>query len=556
MNRKHGLKSLGILALASIVLMALSGSSFALEVYVMAEEFTYQDTNPANPYYSPILSGITMWGFAQCTDDTFATCDPASIPGPTLTANEGDTVNVHLRNSLPAPGTRGSAITNTSIVVPGQNPSLAPGTHPTWTDGTTGPRVNASQRVRSFTTETSVAGTGVYTWTNLKTGTYLYQSGTHPAVQVQMGLYGALIVYPGAAGQAYNDPSTTFDQEVVLLFSEIDPELHYSIQSGLYGTPPPDPPAAALRGQRTSAEDYHPQYFLINGSPYSPSLDPIPVGNPNERLLVRFLNAGLLEKTPTLQSYMTVIAEDGNLYPYPKEQYSFLLPAGKTTDAIFVLPAQAGYVPVFDRSLNLTNRAESPGGARVYLRVTAEDQFTLTVTKNGTGTGTVTAASLPGGIDCGSDCSQAYNSGTLVRLVGTPSPGSLLMGWSGGGVSTVFGDFIGTLTADTTVIATFSAFSSVSVLLPAKGEVIQAGSTFTIRWGSPANADTFRLRYSLNNGMTWTTLVSNVKGNTYSWSVPAPPKTKTNCLLKVIGFDANGARVGAGNSRKFTIAVP
>jgi hypothetical protein len=37
-------------------------------------------------------------------------------------------------------------------------------------------------------------------------------------------------------------------------------------------------------------------------------------------------------------------------------------------------------------------------------------QFTLTVNKNGTGTGAVTSS--PAGINCGSDCTQSYNSNT------------------------------------------------------------------------------------------------------------------------------------------------
>ena len=36
------------------------------------------------------------------------------------------------------------------------------------------------------------ANGGIYSWTNMKPGTYLYQSGTHPQVQVQMGLYGGV----------------------------------------------------------------------------------------------------------------------------------------------------------------------------------------------------------------------------------------------------------------------------------------------------------------------------------------------------------------------------
>lgn len=46
---------------------------------------------------------------------------------------------------------------------------------------------------------------------------------------------------------------------------------------------------------------------------------------------------------------MSVIAQDAHLFPYSKQQYSVLLPAGKTMDAIVTLSA-AGYIPLFDRS--------------------------------------------------------------------------------------------------------------------------------------------------------------------------------------------------------------
>ena len=52
-------------------------------------------------------------------------------------------------------------------------------------------------------------------------GTYLYQSGTQPSIQVPMGLYGALAVVDGTVGQAY--PGISYDADAVLLFSEIDP---------------------------------------------------------------------------------------------------------------------------------------------------------------------------------------------------------------------------------------------------------------------------------------------------------------------------------------------
>jgi len=55
--------------------------------------------------------------------------------------------------------------------------------------------------------------------------------------------------------------------------------------------------------------------------------------------------------------------------------------------------------------------------------------YTVTVGKGGTGSGTV--ASSPTGITCGSDCSEAYASGTSVALSVTPAAGSTFTGWSG-----------------------------------------------------------------------------------------------------------------------------
>jgi subtilisin family serine protease len=51
----------------------------------------------------------------------------------------------------------------------------------------------------------------------------------------------------------------------------------------------------------------------------------------------------------------------------------------------------------------------------------------LSVSSIGTGSGTITS-SLPG-IDCGSDCSQGYDPGSMVTLTATPAPGSTFDGW-------------------------------------------------------------------------------------------------------------------------------
>jgi len=352
---------------------------------------------------------ILMWGYAYCGVGTAGTCGPVTVPGPVLLANEGDTLNIHLTNALAPPtvtsGSIPTAFPNmvsepTSLLINGQPTTYAPVWVSVNQDGvpqgvvSSGSRVSGdvTSRVRSFNAETALNATGVYTWGPLKPGTYLYESGTHPAVQVQMGLYGALKVYPKAnpatlvagvptppvssasvTALAYSDASTAFNYDVTLVFSEIDQELHYSIASGLYGTPPPPAPGAAVRGQRTSTVDYAPTFFLINGKPYTSALLPIAnAGKVNGKTLLRCLNAGLKEKTPTvLNQYLSLIAEDGSAYTYTatngtshnysKQQYSFLLPAGKTLDALMT-PGKAGNMAVFDRSLNLTNASVSPGG--------------------------------------------------------------------------------------------------------------------------------------------------------------------------------------------------
>ena len=81
----------------------------------------------------------------------------------------------------------------------------------------------------------------------------------------------------------------------------------------------------------------------------------------------------------------------------------------------------------------------------------------LTVTKTGTGSGTVTSS--PAGINCGVDCSEPYPSGQVVMLTAMVAAGSNFAGWSGGGC-TGTGSCMVTLTANTTVTATFQVPSS------------------------------------------------------------------------------------------------
>jgi hypothetical protein len=78
--------------------------------------------------------------------------------------------------------------------------------------------------------------------------------------------------------------------------------------------------------------------------------------------------------------------------------------------------------------------------------------YTLTATKAGNGAGSIT--SNPAGVSCGSDCSEAYASGTTVTLSAAPADRSTFAGWSRGCSGT--GSCTVTMTASTSVTATFT----------------------------------------------------------------------------------------------------
>lgn len=362
----RGAAALGLATLAAIGLAA--APAHAAEYWLRAAPATVQMPNPDG---SATQVPVTMWGYASCAA-AFATCGPVTVPGPALGVAPGDTtLTVHLSNTLAVP---------TSLVVNGLTKAMAP----VWTDGTSGPRTALTQRVRSFDAEAAPNNTQDYTWTNVAPGTYLYQSGTQPQVQVQMGLYGAVTknaidVVTGATpvrGQAYAATPTQaaaafeYDNQALLLYSEIDPALHAAVAAGTYGAA--CPPATPDCGNPTSTLTYAPKYFLVNGQPY-PFGSPVmaPEGNPG-RTLLRLLNAGLVTHVPMVQgAYWTVIAEDGKVYPYPRTQYTALLPAAKTMDVLLSADSSGGAYAIMDRRLALSNAGVSNGGMLTVLQYAA-----------------------------------------------------------------------------------------------------------------------------------------------------------------------------------------
>lgn len=256
-------------------------------------------------------------------------CNPMQVPGPTLIVTEGQTVTVTLTNNLPA------AAGNTSI--------LFPGMQVTPTGGVTG----------LLTQEAAHGGTVTYTFNAGSPGTRAYYSGTQGDLQVEMGMYGAIIVLPASipsactsglaaanlrveknwgesdfrlAAAAYDHPKSCYDREYLFQFAEMDPNIHNQAQaqvSALAGCTA----GAAGCSLNVPTEPYHPAYFLINGrsmpddmdANYSPMYPHQPYnGNPHmhpgEQVLLRVIGQGRWQHPfHEHANHVRILARDGNL---------------------------------------------------------------------------------------------------------------------------------------------------------------------------------------------------------------------------------------------------
>jgi manganese oxidase len=113
----------------------------------------------------------------------------------------------------------------------------------------------------------------VYMFSPKDAGTYMYHCHQEADIHVQMGMYGALVIYNKGDAAAATGPGAnkggklygwTYDKDYVLLMSEIDTRQHGSEDGKLDGDFNP--------------VDYHPQYWQINGLSFP---NTIHVGLPN-----------------------------------------------------------------------------------------------------------------------------------------------------------------------------------------------------------------------------------------------------------------------------------
>jgi len=270
-------------------------------------------------------------GYAPATITT-RFCNSMQVPGPTLIVTEGQTVTVNLTNGLP------SAAGNTSILFPGFNVTA--------TGGVTG----------LLTKEAAPGGTVTYSFVASSPGTRAYYSGTQGDLQVEMGMYGAIIVLPAApvtgsactngdlqtsnrtaanhwgesdfrlASSAYDHPKTCYDREYLFQFSEIDPNVHAQAlaQVTARGNCTAGAPGCSLE---VPTEPYHPAYFMINGRSMPDNMDPNyapeyphqpyngnPHMHPGELTLLRIIGTGRWQHPfHEHANHVRILGRDGNL---------------------------------------------------------------------------------------------------------------------------------------------------------------------------------------------------------------------------------------------------
>jgi hypothetical protein len=268
-------------------------------------------------------------------------------------------------------------------------------------------------RVQSFATEVGAGGTLPLCWgpdcsvvtPALRPGTYLIESGTHPSIQVPMGLYGMLVVTSAptaaAAGTAY--PGVNYNTDVPLLLSEIDPVQNNAVnmavntpgfsETAVWSGQPGgcgNPTSTTYLTCYPPAVNYTPMYYLFNGIAFDKtkplvSLFPASIGTAiapvTGSVLVRFVNAGSRMHVPSIVGSLTgtppvsgfsLIAEDGNPLPgTPRVQSEVFMAAGKTYDVMVNVPAAgATALPVYDRELSLSGNATSrDAGMLAYISV-------------------------------------------------------------------------------------------------------------------------------------------------------------------------------------------
>lgn len=366
---------LPLLVMAAVVSLAATAHAAAPGITGPIFNLTAQDSYLNQPDGSAVYS----WGYG-CNGApsgylpaaiTNASCNTMQVPGPTLIVTEGDLVTINLKNILPAPAG------NTSMLFPGFQ--VCVGT--VSSSGICTP-ISGNGVPGLLTQEAANGATVTYSFIANQPGTHSYYSGTQGDLQVEMGLYGAIIVLPKnvpadcdsgvhntnemaqshwaendyrLAHAAYDNANTCYDREYLFQFAEMDPNIHNAAlaQVNALGNCTPGSNSCKLD---VPTEPYHPAYFLINGRSMPDDMDDNygdqyphqpyngnPHVHPGELLLVRIIGQGRWQHPfHEHANHLRVLARDANLILTPDGSalagaplFTTTTTPGQTIDAIF-----------------------------------------------------------------------------------------------------------------------------------------------------------------------------------------------------------------------------
>jgi FtsP/CotA-like multicopper oxidase with cupredoxin domain len=357
MKMKNAFLKTRLLAVAMVAVASLTATAHAAAPGITGVAGTPTFSLTAQPAYltQPDGQAIYSWGYGCKTAPngfapaaiTTATCGTMQVPGPTLIVNEGDTVTVTLANGLPP------AAGNTSILFPGFQVATSGGS------------------AGLLTQEAAPGGSVTYMFTASTPGTHSYYSGTQGDLQIEMGLYGAVIVLPksvpsvcasGLAASnlaaeanwgetdfrlskaAYDHAKTCYDREYLFQFSEMDPNIHNQALAQVTAAGNCTPGASGCSLQ-VPTEPYHPAYFMINGRSMPDDMDPNyaaeyphqpyngnPHMHPGEQVLLRVIGQGRWQHPfHEHANHVRILARDGNLILSATDPNSLAGPALFTT---------------------------------------------------------------------------------------------------------------------------------------------------------------------------------------------------------------------------------
>jgi len=244
-------------------------------------------------------------------------------------------------------------------------------------------------------------------------GTYFYHCHVEASEHVQMGMYGALIIYPSLKSLrkarvhipkgftnrnfAYDDKNSFYDKEYVILLSDVDQVWHQYVRDGL----------------RFCPADFKSTAWLVNGRSFPDTLLPaqipdslaalglysVPEGydayvhvKTGDKFLIRLINIGYAPVPWHIHGWhFRIIGKDTHPWPadpqdnHSKMAFTQLIGSGETYDLLITADNKEpvygpyifkGFPPYIKSLMKQVRTAEIASGQELWANIPLEGTFT------------------------------------------------------------------------------------------------------------------------------------------------------------------------------------